>query len=312
MSHLAYACASLWLPLHLLQNPLLAGPVSSPSASHPSEAIAFCAVQLPVAWDSRSYESISIEEPTNGLLVDGEQLTSGDLWFVRDPDDAWATQETIHSIQVAIKRVNHQYPGSYRVCIGDLSGERGGPLDRHLSHQSGRDVDIGWYFVDGPRTYLESGMSSRLDVERSWALIRVLITSGGVDVILIDRAILKRLYRFASSSGGEGSWLDSVFQVAGGGSQALIRHAPGHRNHFHVRFSSPCARKRAEMMRPLLVEAGLVPGNNVIHHRARPGDSLWALSRRYRTSIHQIRQANGLTSTLIRAGHLYRIPVGRR
>jgi LysM repeat protein len=42
---------------------------------------------------------------------------------------------------------------------------------------------------------------------------------------------------------------------------------------------------------------------------ARPGQTLGQIASRYGTSVRTIMQANGLTSTQIRAGRAYRIPV---
>ena len=43
--------------------------------------------------------------------------------------------------------------------------------------------------------------------------------------------------------------------------------------------------------------------------RINRGDTLWALARRYDTTVHQLQQLNGLgSSTLIRAGRTLRLP----
>ena len=61
-------------------------------------------------------------------------------------------------------------------------------------------------------------------------------------------------------------------------------------------------------MYPLLVENGAAPPP-FVKHRAKSGDTLGALARRYGTSAKAIRAANGLTSTRLRAGRSYTIPI---
>ena len=54
----------------------------------------------------------------------------------------------------------------------------------------------------------------------------------------------------------------------------------------------------------------IVPGPTV-SHRARPGETLSHLSKRYGTSTSAIRAANHLRGSVIRAGRRYVIPVRR-
>jgi LysM repeat protein len=46
----------------------------------------------------------------------------------------------------------------------------------------------------------------------------------------------------------------------------------------------------------------------VLKHRARRGDTLSTLARHYGVSMKAIRYANGLRSSRLRAGRVYRIP----
>ena len=61
---------------------------------------------------------------------------------------------------------------------------------------------------------------------------------------------------------------------------------------------------------PYLVELKLVkPPVFTVAHVVQPGQTLGHLASRYGTSIKAIMQANGMTSTQLRAGKAYRIPV---
>ena len=50
----------------------------------------------------------------------------GPFWTVRDPSEAWGTEETIEFVVTAIEAVEARYPGSPRLVIGDLSNPKGG------------------------------------------------------------------------------------------------------------------------------------------------------------------------------------------
>ena len=53
---------------------------------------------------------------------------------------------------------------------------------------------------------------------------------------------------------------------------------------------------------------GPPPGGTVATHVVAKGDSLWALSRKYNTSVDSIRQANGLSGDRIVIGTTLQIP----
>ena len=52
----------------------------------------------------------------------------------------------------AIAQVRARVRGLHDVAIGDLSAKKGGPLPPHKSHQSGQDVDLGFWFTNQPKT----------------------------------------------------------------------------------------------------------------------------------------------------------------
>jgi hypothetical protein len=128
-----------------------------------------------------------------------------------------------------------------------------------------------------------------------------------VEYIFMDAAIQRLLFSYALGRGEDREWLMHVFGSPGGRSQTIVQHEPRHRDHLHVRFRNPRAQAWGRAAYPLLVEAGLALPPSVIH-RARPGDTLGALARRFGTTVSAIRRANNLRSSLIRAGHRHLIP----
>jgi murein endopeptidase len=266
-------------------------------------------LRLLMQLDPTALGPLSIGLPSAGLLFNPRPMPEGPLWKIRNPDEAWGTTETIGYVIKAIETVEGRFPGSPRIVIGDISDPDGGRLNWHASHQAGRDVDIGFYHRQEVED-LRRGRRSNLDVPRTWALVRALITETDIDRIFVDRSIQRLLFSHAVEIGEDRTWLDDIFGRKTGGKDALIQHVPRHRDHLHARFHNPRAQEWGRIAYPLLVKAGLAPGPTVTH-RVRRGETLSHLSRRYGTTTRAIRQANGLRGSMIRAGRRYVIPVRR-
>jgi murein endopeptidase len=274
-----------------------------PTAPSPSRE----GLRLLIQLDPKALGPLSIGSPNAGLLFNPQPMPEGDLWQIRNPRETYGTTETLGFIIKAIETVEAQFPGSPRLVVGDISRPDGGRLNWHASHQVGRDVDLGFYHRSEVEDFLR-GRKSNLDVPRTWALVRALVTETDVHRIFLDRSVQRYLYSHALEVGENRLWLDVLFGRYTGGKDALIQHVRGHRDHMHVRFYNARAQEWGRIAYPLLVKAGLAPGPTVTH-RVRSGETLSHLSRRYGTSTRAIRRANGLRSTMIRAGRRYVIPI---
>ncbi len=254
---------------------------------------------------------LSIGDPNAGLLVNPLPFPEGPYWRIRNPLESYGTAETIESIVTAIESVEARFPGSPRVVIGDLSRPDGGRLNRHRSHQAGRDADVGLYYSRGELPDFAIARRQDLDLPRTWTLVRALITETDVDRIFLDRSLIAALYAYAREQEGEDlDWLRDVFGRRGDGSKGIIQHERRHRNHLHVRFFNPRAQEYGRIVYPELVKEGVVPPPTLRHRVAR-GETIGQLAARYGTSVAAIRKANGLRSTMLRAGRSYLIPVRR-
>jgi murein endopeptidase len=267
-------------------------------------------IRLLVKLDPSALGPLSIGTPDAGLLFNPQPMPEGPLWTIRNPAETFGTTETIGFIAEAVEAVDEEFPGSPRIVIGDISRRDGGRLNRHASHQVGRDVDLGFYYTTGETDRFFRPRRGQLDLPRTWALIRAIITRTDVNRIFLDRSIQRPLYAYAVEIGEDQAWLDDVFGRYTGGKNAIIQHVRRHTDHMHVRFYNRRAQEWGRVAYPLLVGAGLVPGPTVTH-RVRNGETLSFLSQRYGTSASAIRRANGLRGSLIRAGHRYVIPVRR-
>lgn len=257
--------------------------------------------------DVASLGPLSIGTPDAGLLVNPVPMPEGPLWKVRDPFEAYGTQETIDFIVRAVEAVEARYPGSPRLVVGDLSRPDGGRLNRHRSHQAGRDVDIGFYYARGEVDGFLPARHRDLDLARTWALVRAFLTDTDVDRIFVDRTLIGPLYLHARDEAGEDrGWLDDVF--GRGARKGIIQHERRHKDHLHVRFFNRVAQESGRVVYPVLVEQGVLPPP-VVKHRIRRGETLGHIARRYGTSASTIRAANGMRGSNLRAGRSLLVPI---
>lgn len=177
----------------------------------------------------------------NGRLVNGEQLPRHAAYTVRSPRRAWGTNDTISYLMAGYDHVKRVFPNIPRIAIHDLSNERGGPFPPHRSHQSGRDADIGYYHTGCTSTDCQyrAIRASELVPRYQWELFKFWIDQGTVDYLFVDYTLQEPLYDYAKSIGVSSRDLDRIFQYPRGrhSRAGVIRHEPGHRTHFHVRFA---------------------------------------------------------------------------
>jgi penicillin-insensitive murein endopeptidase len=263
-----------------------------------------------VESDLPSLGSLSIGAPGSAILLNAVSLPAGPRWKIAPSAATWGTSETMAGIQTAVDTVHELFPDTVPIFVGDISDADGGRLKRHDTHQAGRDVDVGFYYRGGQAKWYEPGTAANLDLPRNWALVRALVTCTDVETILLDTRIQRLLYKYALSISEDKTWLDRLFQSSRGSRDALIRHVAGHRTHYHVRLYNPLAQELGRRAFPYLVEFKIVePPVFTVRHVVRGGQTLGHLAARYGTSVRAIMQANGLTTTRVRAGRAYRIPV---
>lgn len=190
----------------------------------------------------------SVGKPWAGKLRNGVKLPSGNGYLIRRPARAFATAHVIAHVRQAIRTVRADHRGLHTLAIGDLSQKRGGAITEHRSHQSGRDLDIGFFYKRKPAGYPESFASAterNLDKAATWDLLvafaRTADDAGGVQAIFVDYDVQGMLYEWALERGVDEGYLDRLFQYPDGkgGGAGLVRHEPHHDDHFHVRFKCP-------------------------------------------------------------------------
>ena len=176
-------------------------------------------------------------DPSGGRLRGGLVLESGAGYRVRDASRAYGTLSTINAIRVGVSRVVARYIDAPTVVVHDLSFERGGRMPPHASHQNGLDADISYYQLGAE---LESSYRAitpdEMDAKLQWYLFRTWIDQGLVEYIFVNYELQQPLYEYAQARGATTEQLETWFQYPSRSRRGIIRHEPGHDDHFHVRF----------------------------------------------------------------------------
>ncbi len=184
----------------------------------------------------------SIGQPYRGHLVNGVPFPHQFRgYYLRDANRSYGTPELVGAVLDAIEKVQAKYPESQDVFIGDISAQQGGRVSHHLSHENGRDIDMGLYAKDNvPLKGFACMTEENLDVPKTWELVEALLRSRRVQYIFMDNSVQRLLYRYALNQGNDQANLDRLFGCAGNQhARTVIQHMRGHRDHMHVRFYAP-------------------------------------------------------------------------
>jgi LysM repeat protein len=202
--------------------------------------------------------SKSIGTPSDGELVDGRLLPRHRAYVLRERARAWGTDETVRGIVKAFDALLERHPKAPKARVHDLSLKRGGPMDDHRSHQSGRDVDISYFHEacrGGGCDFRRLG-PGQLDVERTWSLLHYWLERDMLEAVFIDYRLQAPLYRHARSRGATRAELHRWFQYPRGRTSPLgvVRHVSNHADHMHVRFACDQSDPECKTFRPVLMK----------------------------------------------------------
>jgi hypothetical protein len=199
-----------------------------------------------VVWKRREgRDSASIGYPSSGRLQHPVPMPEGPGRLLKmTPWKSWATVETVAVLDAVLREWAGRYPDALPLLVGNMSAPDGGRLQPHSTHQSGRDVDLGYPQKAGAeKEYNWRDMDARLlDAARTWDLLQLLQESGAVEAVFIDRELQKLLYEHAVTTKRFSKsqllrWLE--YPRGTGQGQPLVQHVPGHVDHLHVRVACP-------------------------------------------------------------------------
>jgi len=170
--------------------------------------------------------AMSIGTPNDGVLVNGLRIPDVEGVTLRIPRSAYGTSHAVNQLLLAIELFRERSDYALAVPLGSMSRPRGGPIGSHLSHQSGRDIDIKLLRRPEVEAWREI-RGTRVQWDAVWQLVRA-FSEVDVMVIFLDQRARRRLFKAARESGA------TEEELAAG--QRLVRHSPGHEHHLHVRF----------------------------------------------------------------------------
>ncbi len=160
-------------------------------------------------YAQKGYQQESIGRASSGRLVggvnldcDGDDRGSGWVVLARRVN-TYGTPETIHNIQQAGKAYRSYFRSRKQkyppLAIGDLSRRDGGPLPPHLSHQSGRDVDVGVINVGNrtPGAFIHTTPKT-MDTLKTWVMLKSFLDTGEVQYIFMARSLAGEIKTYVS------------------------------------------------------------------------------------------------------------------
>jgi len=200
--------------------------------------------------------SESIGLPSAGSIHGGVPVLRGPGRLLKmTPWKGWGTASTVTLLDHVLREWARRSPGVQPILVGNLSSRTGGHLPPHATHQSGRDVDLGYpqKLSASAELIWRSMDADNLDRGETWALLKLLDDTKAVEVIYMDRAIQKLLYdharsRLSMSTRELARWFE--YPRPTGSGSPLIRHVRGHTDHLHVRFSCQPHESRCRSKEP--------------------------------------------------------------
>lgn len=157
------------------------------------------------------------------------------LYTRRHPSRSFGSTHTIRTIQTALTTLRSEKGVHTEVMIGDISLPSGGPISPHVSHQSGRDIDIRLLLVKGLDRKTVPVDASSVDWDATWTMVESFLETGAVNVLFLDFGRQAHLHAAALRAGVHPNVAQRWFQWPVPGGRGLIRHESGHRAHVHVR-----------------------------------------------------------------------------
>jgi penicillin-insensitive murein endopeptidase len=206
-------------------------------------------VDVPSPLVPRSAGSFGL--PHHGVVTGAVPMPKKGTGYVLFRDDGvrYGVPRLVDTIGFAAKKVATERPGSPPLVVGDLSERFGGPTERHRSHRSGRDADL-LYFVmtpegapvrspgfvrfgpDGLAETPKKGTFVRLDVDRTWLLVKALLTAPDTDIqwLFVSRPVEGLLTEHARALGEDPDLIWYAETVMQQPSDSAV-----HDDHIHMR-----------------------------------------------------------------------------
>ena len=133
---------------------------------------------LGLPWSGRLRSGVELPR-------EGADFTTWDPVYNRVPNRdirRYGSRKLVRLILRVAAEFHAVHPGAARLVIGDLSRRGGGPLDDHVSHQNGLDVDVYYPRADGREA--EPTHVAQIDLELAQDLVNRFIAAGAQFVFI--------------------------------------------------------------------------------------------------------------------------------
>ncbi|WP_437646533.1 penicillin-insensitive murein endopeptidase [Sorangium sp. So ce362] len=193
--------------------------------------------------------------PNRGRLTGAVRLRSSRHLKTREGARTWGLPVLVKALRRAAFQVAKKH-GDSALLVGDLSARTGGPLDGHNSHQTGRDVDVGFYVVNSKGRTLRTDRfvafddrgnaiglpGARFDDKRNWALVEALLQDrqARVKYLFVTDALKARLLAHAAKKR-----VPAELRTRAAAAMMSPRDADLHNDHFHIRVMCPPSMRAA-------------------------------------------------------------------
>jgi penicillin-insensitive murein endopeptidase len=227
----------------------------------------------------------SLGSPTDGRLIGGMRVDESSYLRVlpayANGDVRWGVEPLVSMLDRAARAVRRQFSDA-TTSVGHLSREGGGEIDRHRSHESGRDADVGFFVRSASgRQVLETNFvpfradgtaptwpGAIFDDAKNWALVSAMLEDPEAHVthIFVASPLRARLLAFAERIG-----VPDSLRIRAAETMHQPRGSLPHDDHFHVRIACP------EHMQGCVENPGVrTPGpTRAVVGRTRRATPLW-------------------------------------
>jgi penicillin-insensitive murein endopeptidase len=195
----------------------------------------------------------SIGSPTEGHLLGGAHIEETPYLRIvpvyTAGDARWGLEPLVTMLDRAARQVRRQFPDAI-TSVGHLSRPGGGEIERHHSHESGRDADIGFFVRSAsgrqllPSHFVQfrgdgtaaSWPGAYFDDAKNWMLVSALITDPEAHVthLFIAAPLRARLLAYAERMG-----VPAALRMRAAELLQQPHGALPHDDHFHVRVGCP-------------------------------------------------------------------------
>jgi penicillin-insensitive murein endopeptidase len=186
--------------------------------------------------------------PSDGTLRDGHLLSPRPFLRIKRGSElrTWGHAVLLQLVDRGARAAALAVPGS-EALVGDLSAQGGGPLSGHVSHQAGRDADVGFFVSDSQgrpvaldafEAFDADGRSAsnpdhHFDAYRNWLMLRSWLSDLRVVVtyVFISPELCELLLEYGRQSPEFARYVPLAAQV--------LHPYPHHADHFHLRIACP-------------------------------------------------------------------------